>query len=269
MIREPAVAGRFYPASPRELKHQIEQFLENTVTAQRLRAYGCVVPHAGYMYSGHVAGAVYRRMELPKHYIILCPRHFREGQPLAIMSEGAWRTPLGDAKIDSEMAIALKNACPLLLEDSIAHRHEHSLEVQLPFLQQLVGDFQFVPIALGTDRLPALEELGRAVSEVVAARKDPVLVVASSDMNHYESDDVTRFKDRKAIDKILKLDARGLYDTVRHEGITMCGFGPAVSMLTAARQLGATRAEVIRYATSGDITGDREEVVGYAGIVVH
>jgi AmmeMemoRadiSam system protein B len=138
----------------------------------------------------------------------------------------------------------------------------------LPFLQQLAGNFQFVPIALGTDRLQSLEELGRAVGDVVGAQKEPVLVVASSDMNHYESDDVTRSKDRKAIDKILELDARGLYDTVRHEGITMCGFGPAVSMLTAARQLGATRAEVIRYATSGDITGDREEVVGYAGIVV-
>jgi hypothetical protein len=145
---------------------------------------------------------------------------------------------------------------------------EHSLEVQLPFLQQLAGDFQFVPIALGTDRFAALEELGQAMGDVLTQTKEPVLLIASSDMNHYESDDVTRTKDRKAIDQILKLDPRGLYDTVRHEGITMCGFGPAVSMMTAARLLGGTRAEVIRYATSGDITGDREEVVGYAGIAV-
>ncbi|MBI3663505.1 MAG: AmmeMemoRadiSam system protein B [Acidobacteria bacterium] len=268
MIREPAVAGRFYPANPRELKHQIEQLLGEAVAAPKLRALGCVVPHAGYMYSGHVAGAVFRRLELPSRYIILCPRHFREGQPVAIMSEGSWRTPLGEAKIDSTMAVELKSACALLREDSVAHRMEHSLEVQLPFLQQLAGDFQFVPIALGTDRFGALEELGRAIGDVVAQTKEAVLLVASSDMNHYESDDVTRFKDRKAIDKILELDARGLYDTVRHESITMCGFGPAVTMLTAARQLGATRAEVIRYATSGDITGDREEVVGYAGIAV-
>lgn len=267
MIREPAVAGRFYPANPRELKHQIENLLGDAA-APKLRALGCVVPHAGYMYSGHVAGAVFGRLELPARFIILCPRHYREGQPLAIMSEGTWRTPLGEVRIDSAMAVELKNACPLLREDSVAHRMEHSLEVQLPFLQQLVGDFQFVPIALGTDRFSALEELGRAIGEVVAERNEPVLLVASSDMNHYESDDITRTKDRKAIDRILELNPRGLFDTVRHEGITMCGFGPAVSMMTAARQLGAQRAEVIRYATSGDVTGDRDEVVGYAGIAV-
>jgi AmmeMemoRadiSam system protein B len=268
MIREPAVAGRFYPANPRELKHQIEQLLGDATAAPKLRALGCVVPHAGYMYSGHVAGAVFHRLALPTRYIILCPRHYHEGQALAIMSEGAWRTPLGEAKIDSAMAVELKKACTLLREDSVAHRMEHSLEVQLPFLQQLAGDFQFVPIALGTDRFAALEELGRAIGDVVAQHKEPVLLVASSDMNHYESDDVTRAKDRKAIDKMLKLDPRGLYETVRHEGITMCGYGPAVSMMTAAKQLGATRAEVIRYATSGDVTGDRDEVVGYAGIAV-
>ena len=138
----------------------------------------------------------------------------------------------------------------------------------MPFLQQLAGDFKFVPIALGTDRFAALEELGSAIGDVLAQQKERVLLVASSDMNHYESDDVTRTKDRKAIDEILKMNPRGLYDTVRREGITMCGYGPAVSMMTAAKQLGATRAEVIRYATSGDITGDREEVVGYAGIAV-
>ena len=268
MIREPAVAGRFYPANPRELKHQIEQLLGEAIAAPKLRALGCVVPHAGYMYSGHVAGAVFQRLELPARYIILCPRHYREGQALAIMSEGTWRTPLGEAKIDSALAVELKKACPLLREDSVAHQMEHSLEVQLPFLQQLAGDFQFVPIALGTDRFAALEELGQAIGDVLAQKKEPVLLVASSDMNHYESDDVTRKKDRKAIDKILALDPRGLFDTVRHEGITMCGFGPAVSMMTAARLLGGTRAEVIRYATSGDITGDRDEVVGYAGIAV-
>ena len=268
MIREPAVAGRFYPANPRELKHQIEQLLGEAIAAPKLRALGCVVPHAGYMYSGHVAGAVFQRLELPARYIILCPRHYREGQALAIMSEGTWRTPLGEAKIDSALAVELKKACPLLREDFVAHQMEHSLEVQLPFLQQLAGDFQFVPIALGTDRFGALEELGQAIGDVVAQKKEPVLLVASSDMNHYESDDITRMKDRKAIDQILKLDAHGLFDTVRRESISMCGFGPTVSMLTAAKQLGARRAEVVRYATSGDITGDREEVVGYAGMVV-
>ena len=269
MIRQPAVAGRFYPSDPRELLREVDAFVTQTPVPQRVRAHGCVVPHAGYKYSGHVAGAVFARIQLPAKFIILCPRHFPQGQPLAVLSEGAWRTPLGDIAVDAELAAELKRACPLLREDAVAHRMEHSLEVQLPFLQRLVGEFRFVPIALGTDRYAALEQLGQAVGEIVAAQKEAVLVVASSDMNHYESDAITRRKDHRAISKMLALDARGLYDTVRTESITMCGFGPAVVMLTAAVHNGATRAELIKYATSGDISGDREEVVGYAGIVVH
>ena len=269
MIRTPAVAGRFYPADSGELSRQIESLIGAQPPAEKLRARGCLVPHAGYMYSGRVAAAVYARLQLPRRYIILGPRHYPQGEALAILSEGVWQTPLGEARIDSRLAADLKRAYPLLREDSVAHRAEHSLEVQLPFLQRLAGDFRFVPIALGTVRFPELDDLGRAIAEVMSVEKEEILVVASSDMNHYESDDITRAKDRKALDKILALDPRGLYDTVRREGITMCGYGPAVTMLTAARQLGATRAEVVRYATSGDTTGDREEVVGYAGIVVH
>src|SRR5713226_7540802 len=269
MIRLPAVSGRFYPADAAVLTEHIETLAPASPASEKLRARACLVPHAGYKYSGHVAGAVYGRLELPRCYLILGPRHFPQGEPLAILSEGAWQTPLGDARIDSALAAELKRACPLLREDSVAHRAEHSLEVQLPFLQRLAGDFRFVPIALGTDRFSALAELGQAMAEVVAAQDEEILVVASSDMNHYEDDKLTRVKDRNALDKLLALDPRGLYDTVRREGITMCGFGPAVTMLTAARQLGSTRAELVRYATSGDITGDRDEVVGYAGIVVH
>jgi MEMO1 family protein len=140
--------------------------------------------------------------------------------------------------------------------------------VQIPFLQRLVRDFRFVPIVLGTDRYGVLEELGHAVGKVVAAQKEPVLVVASSDMNHYESDAITRVKDERAIEQVLELDARGLYDTVRREEISMCGFAATVAMLVAVRDLGATEAELIRYATSGDVNGERERVVGYAGIVV-
>ena len=267
MLRLPAVAGRFYPADAGELTRQIET-LSSAATPEKKAALACLVPHAGYKYSGHVAGVVFGSLALPRRFIILGPRHYPQGEELAILSEGAWQTPLGEARIDSALAAALKRACPLLREDSVAHRHEHSLEVQLPFLQRLAGDFLFVPIALGTVKWPALESLGQAIAETVAAEKEPVLVVASSDMNHYEQDDVTRAKDRKALDKLLALDARGLYDTVRRESITMCGFGPAVTMLTAARTLGATHAEVLRYATSGDITGDHSEVVGYAGIIV-
>ena len=267
MIREPVVTGRFYPADPRELGKQVEHFVAGDGT-EKIRAHGCVVPHAGYMYSGHVAGAVYKALRIPRRFILLGPRHYPRGEALAILSEGAWATPLGEAKIDSSLAAELKRAYPLLREDAVAHRSEHALEVQLPFLQRLAPGFTFVPVALGTDRFPALEQLGRAVAEVVAAQAEPVLVVASSDMNHYESDEITRAKDRKAIDRILALDPRGLYDAVRREGITMCGFGPAVALLTAARQLGAKRAELVRYATSGDITGERDEVVGYAGVII-
>ncbi len=269
MIRLPAVAGRFYPADAAELARQIEDLACGAPAAEKLRARACLVPHAGYMYSGHVAGAVYGKLELPRRFIILGPRHYPQGEPLAILSEGAWRTPLGEAHIDSALAADLKRACPLLREDSVAHRAEHSLEVQLPFLQRLAGEFLFVPIALGTVQYSNLADLGEAIAEVLGAQKEPVLVVASSDMNHYEHDRVTRVKDHKAIDKLLALDPRGLYDTVRRESITMCGYGPAVTMLTAVRRLGATRADLVRYATSGDITGDLEEVVGYAGVVVH
>lgn len=266
MHRAPAVAGRFYPAHPDTLTRDLEQYTE--ARAPRQRALGCVVPHAGIMYSGHVAGAVYGRLEPAPSYIILCPNHTGRGRPLAIMSEGEWETPLGNAPIDHELAAALKEACSSLEEDAEAHRFEHSLEVQLPFLQHLYGSFRFVPVAIGTSAYELLEELGRAIAAVVEPAPVQPLVVASSDLNHYESDEVNRVKDHKAIDRILALDPRGLYETVHRERITMCGYGPATTMLTAVRALGAREAELVRYATSGDVTGDRTAVVGYAGILV-
>ncbi len=266
MIRPAAVAGRFYPADAAMLLRQVDGCV--SIVPQKIRARGCIVPHAGYMYSGHVAGTVYGTLDLPSRFILLGPRHYPHGERLAILSEGAWTTPLGDAKIDAGLAAALKDAFPLLREDPVAHSAEHSLEVQLPFLQRIVGDFTFVPIVIGTDRFDALEMLGHAVAHVVREQKEAVLIIASSDMNHRESDDITRVKDRKAIDAILELDARELYDTVRRECITMCGYGPAVAMITAARELGSTSAELLRYATSGDVNGDHADVVGYAGIIV-
>jgi MEMO1 family protein len=158
--------------------------------------------------------------------------------------------------------------CPRLREDAVAHEREHSLEVQIPFLQRLAGNFRFVPVLLATDRYPAIEELGHAVARVVAAQEEPVLVIASSDMNHYESDAITRAKDKRAIARILALDPQGLYDMVRREQISMCGYAATVAMLVAVRDLGATKARLVRYATSGDINGDRERVVGYVGIVI-
>jgi AmmeMemoRadiSam system protein B len=184
------------------------------------------------------------------------------------MSSGAWETPLGSAPIDSALAEVLKERFALLTEDESAHRSEHAIEVELPFLQVRRPNFNFVPIALGTGQFEILEKLGEAVAEVVKEQKEGILLIASSDMNHYENDAVTRVKDHKAVERILALDARGLFDVVMKENISMCGFGPTITMLTAARCLGATVAELIRYATSGDVSGDREMVVGYAGIAV-
>ncbi len=273
-VRQPAVAGRFYPANAQRLRAEVETYTTAPASASaepqvRIRAFGCVVPHAGYIYSGHVAGAVYRRLELPERFVILCPNHTGMGEPQAVMSEGAWHTPLGDASIDEKLAGQLKVKLPLLSEDQAAHRYEHALEVQLPFLQVLAPGFQFVPITVGTSNFDVLTALGTVIGSAAAEAGQPVLVIASSDMNHYESDSVTRVKDRRAIDQLLALDPRGLYDIVHKADISMCGYGPAVVMLTAARKLGATKAELIRYATSGDVSGDRDMVVGYAGVAVY
>ncbi len=273
-VRQPAVAGRFYPANAQHLRAEVETYTTARADASaefqpKIRALGCVVPHAGYMYSGHVAGAVYRRLQLPRRLVILCPNHTGMGEPLAIMSQGAWHTPLGDALIDEAMANQLKLRMPLLAEDQEAHRYEHALEVQLPFLQVLVPGFQFVPITVGTSNFEVLSALGVVIGSVTAEAGEPVLVVASSDMNHYENDDVTRVKDRRAIDQMLALDPRGLYEIVHQANISMCGYGPAVVMLTASKKLGASHAELIRYATSGDVSGERDMVVGYAGIAVY
>jgi len=268
ILRHPAVAGRFYPADPATLRKEVHTYLSQTPEQKPVRALGCIVPHAGYMYSGHVAGAVFAGLEIPHLCLVMCPNHTGVGRALAIVSQGAWETPLGNVAIDNPFAAALKQRCPLLHEDSSAHRNEHAAEVELPFLQVRQPQLKFVPIALGTGQFAALEQLGEAIADVIAAQNNPVLIVASSDMNHYESDAITRVKDRSAIEAILALNARALYDVVKQQNISMCGFGPAVAMLTAARNLGATSAELVKYATSGDVSGDRDQVVGYAGVAI-
>ena len=248
ILRRPAVAGRFYPDDPDDLRTEARGYLTQSrfVSQAPVRAVGCIAPHAGYVYSGHVAGAVFARIEIPRRCIVLCPNHTGMGRALATMSEGAWETPLGEVPIDSELAAALKAQFPSMADDSSAHRAEHAVEVELPFLQIRRPDLMFVPIALGTGQFEVLEQLGRALADVVATMKDPVLIVASSDMNHYESDALTRAKDQRAIERILTIDPRGLHDVVTQQNISMCGYGPAVAMLTAARQLGAKSAELVK-----------------------
>jgi AmmeMemoRadiSam system protein B len=266
MIRKPAVAGRFYPGERDELSRMVQSFI---LPADHQRATGLVVPHAGYIYSGHVAGAVYSRITPHERNIILCPNHTGFGPPLSIMRSGSWKTPLGEMPIDNELAEALISADTHLEDDIEAHRFEHATEVQLPFLQQCGLDTgRFVPITIGTGNPQRLEELGRAMAKVVQQVVPDALIIASSDMNHYESDPVTRVKDRKAIDQILAMDPEGLFEVVQRENISMCGYGPTVAMLTAAKILGASKAELVKYATSGDVSMDFDHVVGYAGIII-
>jgi AmmeMemoRadiSam system protein B len=264
--RLPAVAGHFYAGEREALQREVDAFLQPA--GERVRALACMVPHAGYVYSGHVAGAVYSRLEPVKGVLIVGPNHRGYGEPLATTLSGAWRTPLGDAGVDESLAHELIRLFPLIKEDELAHRHEHSIEVQLPFLQRITSGFAFAPICVGTANLEVLIDLGEAIAQAVQNVGERVLIVSSSDMNHYESDAVTRIKDSHAIAPILALDPVALYEAVMRERISMCGFAPTVAMLTACKRLDATHAELVKYATSGDINGDRSHVVGYAGIVI-
>jgi MEMO1 family protein len=265
MLRLPVVAGTFYPDNPRALAKQIQDFTRSPAVAEKISCQACLVPHAGYAYSGHVAAAVYGRITLPKRIIVLGVRHFPYGEEAAILSEGAWRTPLGDVLIDSDLAAKIVHACPLLREDSVAHEREHSLEVQMPFLQVLDPGFTFVPIALGTIRFDQLVSIGESLGKILAAEPD-VLLLTTSDFNHYEDDATTRKKDHLAIEQILNLDPRGLFDVCRKEKISMCGLGPTVAMLSALKMTGSNRPELVKYATSADVSGDTSAVVGYAGM---
>ena len=279
-VRTPAVAGRFYPGRAEDLLREVREFTSPSKTpieTGRIDAIGCVAPHAGYIYCGSVAGAVYSRLKIPERCVILCPNHTGKGRPLAIMANTTWQTPLGEVAADADMAARLLRRFPALQEDSAAHRAEHAIEVQLPFLQASRPELKIVPIAIGTSDFDVLRGLGETLADVIAdhheedqktERQAKVLIIASSDMNHYESDTITRIKDHKAIERVLAMDARGLWEVVLNEDISMCGFGPTVVMLTAAKLLGATSATLVKYATSGDVSGDYESVVGYAGIIV-
>ncbi len=267
MIREPAVAGQFYPADPKELSATIRSFLVPGQTQEA--AMALLAPHAGYVYSGHVAGAVYGAVQLPARLILLGPNHTGRGRALSLYPSGRWRTPLGMVDIDEDLNRSLTQECRLLAEDTAAHAREHSIEVQIPFVQLIAHSLRIAAICVGTTEYASLENLGKALARVIRAAAEPVLVITSSDMSHYETAATATRKDRLAIEKIEQVDPQGLYRTIFEEDVSMCGFAPAVAMLTACRELGASGGRVIRYATSGDINGDMERVVGYAGILIN
>jgi AmmeMemoRadiSam system protein B len=257
----------FYEGTGPRLRRQVEECLPAS-PPQRRGFIGAVTPHAGLMYSGRVAGALYARLDLPKKLIILCPNHTGLGADAAINLAGAWKTPLGDARIDEELARRIADQAPFVREDRLAHAREHSLEVQLPFLQLLLDEFTFVPICLALPTFERTAALGRALAAALRSAGEPVGIIASSDLNHYEPQDVTLKKDGEAIERILALDPEGLWRTVHDRDISMCGYIPSTAMLVAAAELGARDAELVSHATSGDVNGDYGAVVGYASIIV-
>lgn len=266
MKRKPAVAGQFYPASSPDLSRQVDGFI--TPDAEKEDAIGIVSPHAGFIYSGKVAGEVYSRIRIPHTVILIGPNHTGLGRPVSIMSSGSWQMPTGELNIDSEISERLKGKTSLIEEDAAAHTMEHSLEVQLPFILHFSGDTTIVPIIMMSDQLDVCREVGEAVAGVIKRTDHPVLIVASSDMSHYETDTTARRKDNMAIEKILDMDPGGLYATVIDEKISMCGIIPVATMLYAARKLGAKKSRLIKYMTSGETSGDYGHVVGYTGIII-
>ncbi len=266
IIRQPAVANQFYPGDPYALRRELSQYIPTTVHAHPAR--GAICPHAGYIYSGHVAGAVYSRIKVPQHVVILGPNHTGYGSYAEIMTEGIWQMPMGDVPVSSTLARLILDKSSHLSDGYQAHMYEHSLEVQVPFLQYLQPELEIVPICLGPIGLDACLDIGRAVSEAVAEFEHPVLIVASTDMSHYVPADVAQKLDGLAIKEVLRLDPQGLYNTVKQYGISMCGYIPTTITLEACRLMGAREAELVKYANSGDVNGDYSRVVGYAGFVI-
>ncbi|MGB8951077.1 MAG: AmmeMemoRadiSam system protein B [Candidatus Aminicenantales bacterium] len=268
MKRKAAVAGYFYPRRPEDLLQTLEQMVLPKVKKEK--ALSVLSPHAGYEYSGPVAGAVFSSVVLPSTFVILGPSHRPIRPRFALMSEGSWETPLGNVPIESGLARLIGNYSRLTIEDSQAHSEEHSIEVQLPFIQFFKKEFSIVPAVFSyLATYEELEELGKALARGIQEFQKEVLIVASTDMSHYVSQEEAKEKDFLAIQKVLNLDAEGLFSIVQEEDISMCGYQPVISAIIASKELGAEKGELIKYATSGDRTGDFAQVVGYAGIRIH
>ncbi len=265
MVRNPVVAGKFYPGTALQLRSAIERFIDPNAVKED--AIGLLCPHAGYDYSGPVAGATISRVKIKDTCIILGPNHTGRGAPFSIMAEGSWRTPLGEVQIDSALARQLLAGSKYLKEDALAHQSEHSIEVQVPFLQYFEPTVRIVPIVIAYATGEAYKDLGREIAAVIKQANASVLLLASSDMTHYEPDQAARKKDKQAIEAMLALDENELLRRVEALRISMCGFAPAAVMIAAAKYLGAKSAELVKYQTSGDTSGDRSAVVGYAGII--
>ncbi len=269
-VREPAVAGRFYPGDGAELAREVERHLAAGSAAGRpaRAALGVVAPHAGYVYSGGVAGKVFAAVEVPARVVVLAPNHTGLGWRISLVTRGVFRMPGGDVPIDAELAAAILEEIPGARDDLRAHVREHAVEVELPFLCARNPALRFVPIVLGGLDEDEAIATGEGLARALDGAGGDVLVVATSDMSQYLGDAETRVRDRPAIDAMLAVDARALHRVVEREEISMCGTLAAAAMLACARARGAATADLVGYATSGDAFGDRDRVVGYAGIVV-
>jgi AmmeMemoRadiSam system protein B len=267
--RHPAVAGLFYPAQPAQLVAAVQALL-GEVDAAPAPAVAAIAPHAGYVYSGRTAAQVFARLDVPRRCVVLAPNHTGMGEAAhggSVYAVGAFVTPAGEVPVDETLAAALLALCSYLEDDPAAHRREHAVEVELPFLLARRPDVTVVPVVLGWSDWPRTRALGEALAAAVRESPEPVLLVASSDMNHYESAAVGGPKDRLALAEVEKLDGEALLEVTRRHHVTMCGRVPAAAVLHAARLLGAARAEVVHYSHSGMVTGDDDAVVGYAGVI--
>ncbi len=266
MIRQPAVAGRFYPGARQELARTVQDLLAERNEPVK-KAFGIVSPHAGYVYSGAMAGRTIGSVAIPETVIILGPNHHGRGAKAAI-STAAWQMPGGLVDCDKTLAEKLVAASAVLSEDEQAHQFEHSLEVQVPFLQACQPELSIVAIALSNLTYDECTAIAEAISSAIVQADKEVLLLASTDMSHYESRAHASAKDQRALDQVLKLDPEGLYKTVLQQRISMCGFIPVAVTLKAAMNLGASKAELVGYTDSGAVTGDTDQVVGYAGVII-
>ncbi len=271
VIRQPAVAGEFYPAEASEIGTTLDALIPSAIP--RRKAIAVVCPHAGWMYSGHTAGLVYSSVEIPDQVILVGPNHRNAGSRYAVYSSGAWHTPVGNVPVAEPLALELLDHCELLAEDPRAHTQEHSLEVQMPMLLRANPNVHVVPLLIGghwpeSGGRRELKEIGGALAQCVHEYGKPVLLIAFTDLNHYEDQETSHGKDKLVLDAIVKLDADALMDQVINAEVSMCGVAPTYIVLTAALGLGARHAEVLEYRTSGDVNGDFSRVVGYGGVVI-
>ncbi|MGQ3684542.1 MAG: AmmeMemoRadiSam system protein B [Candidatus Loosdrechtia sp.] len=266
MIRKPVAAGSFYRSDALQLRNDIEGLVSKD--CERRAALGVVAPHAGYVYSGRVAGCLYSKIVIPDTVVILSPNHTGMGSAYSIWPGGSWITPLGEVKVNEDVVYGLVQDCGLIEKDQDAHLDEHAAEVQLPFLQYFNPRVRIVVMVLSCRNIADIRAIGKSLSSVLQKSCPDALVVASSDMTHYESQVSVKRKDTIAIDEILALNEDNLYKKVTGMSITMCGIYPVIAMMVCSRERGAEKAELLRYGTSGDVSGDYEHVVGYAGIMI-